>query len=1057
MKGTRRIAAILLTLCVTLIGLSTTTHSRELPKAPPSLEEAPAPRALAPGTGPIGSPALSNAATDTFHLAWYGFGGNGITGDPQGWTSADLTGQEGTHFHVAGATELTGGQTSALSPLSGARSMWCGRPASSQAPYCAYVALPGYGNLWEQYLITRKISADSVRITYTVFWDSEPGYDHGDLEWSADSLTWTRLPVGGPFPQLPPGRYSGMGPYPGDGNTNAYFQEDFSVGPADGATTGNVWFRFKFKSDGAFSDQDGFFPTDGALLLDDITIEERMADGTLIQSTPSTFESAPLGGHVDENGMWTGTAASGFGDFADLYKGSTVLQEDPCVNNLSFFWAFFDDPNITNYACHTPTPQPLQGATRFGPDDNGRYLHNEIWSPRITNAGTGDRYIVSFDVYRDLPTTNVVAYTFRVRPWNNGCPGRWKQPSSSYFGGARDWYRHVLDISTLVSPSDQEFQLALGVYDFCPFFCGVYGPGDCHSHAPLFDNVHLVRVNTTGVQFQVQHRHLFQDNFAANGSLNGRARADMAQDILPVSSPTIRPGDSIAVTAAGVDTDPNTGVGPAAYLYVSVWPPGQPGKGGTGIEAQETRAGIGKRYPLVATTMHNGFTWYCFRGDSVVTATGTRPANRYAFDLNDLVFTPGDTICYVICAEDTPGQQRYFSRRVNGQGENFVTDDLAEALSSPMEFSILPAAPTGNRILYVDAADDRSGPPQLLFDSANGWLTSASQTDRYDILAPSSNVGNSLASRIKNITVQITNTYKAIIWLSGDISAGTIDDGKGMDKSDDYSVLYQFLDQHSDNPGLYLAGDNIAQEWVTLAGGGAANLRSQYLNFNLVDGNHVNASEPVSPLLTAVGSCFIHLGVPDKVIAFGGCPAINDFDLLQPTGFSAAAFRNLSTSRVYMIQQATTNSVASTARVMMQGISFESLADTELKFPFARLEVLRDVLIWLQNVAVIGTGAPDDAPALTNRLDNAFPNPFNPTTTIRYSVKTAGQVTLNVYDVRGALVRTLVNEAQAPQPEGFAIEWDGRDNSGAQVASGVYFYRLRAEGFSDTKKMVLLK
>jgi hypothetical protein len=89
-------------------------------------------------------------------------------------------------------------------------------------------------------------------------------------------------------------------------------------------------------------------------------------------------------------------------------------------------------------------------------------------------------------------------------------------------------------------------------------------------------------------------------------------------------------------------------------------------------------------------------------------------------------------------------------------------------------------------------------------------------------------------------------------------------------------------------------------------------------------------------------------------------------------------------------------------------------------------------------------------------VDQNFPNPFNPSTTIRYTVGTAGgQVTLSVYDVTGRLVRTLVNELRTPGQK-HAV-WDGRDEHGQRVSTGVYFYRLQAPGFEQTRKMVLLK
>jgi hypothetical protein len=92
------------------------------------------------------------------------------------------------------------------------------------------------------------------------------------------------------------------------------------------------------------------------------------------------------------------------------------------------------------------------------------------------------------------------------------------------------------------------------------------------------------------------------------------------------------------------------------------------------------------------------------------------------------------------------------------------------------------------------------------------------------------------------------------------------------------------------------------------------------------------------------------------------------------------------------------------------------------------------------------------------RLGNAVPNPFNPITTIAYWVPehAAGtDVELTVYDVRGRLVRTLVHKPVDPGRH--AVVWDGRDNSGAAVSSGVYLYRLEAEGYEAVRKVVLLK
>jgi hypothetical protein len=102
---------------------------------------------------------------------------------------------------------------------------------------------------------------------------------------------------------------------------------------------------------------------------------------------------------------------------------------------------------------------------------------------------------------------------------------------------------------------------------------------------------------------------------------------------------------------------------------------------------------------------------------------------------------------------------------------------------------------------------------------------------------------------------------------------------------------------------------------------------------------------------------------------------------------------------------------------------------------------------------VTGTDTPE-APAATYLAQNA-PNPFNPSTTISFGIASPGRVTLSIYDVSGRLVRTLLDE---PRSAGlYRQTWDGRNAGGATVSSGVYFYRLRAGAFSETKKMVLAR
>jgi hypothetical protein len=104
------------------------------------------------------------------------------------------------------------------------------------------------------------------------------------------------------------------------------------------------------------------------------------------------------------------------------------------------------------------------------------------------------------------------------------------------------------------------------------------------------------------------------------------------------------------------------------------------------------------------------------------------------------------------------------------------------------------------------------------------------------------------------------------------------------------------------------------------------------------------------------------------------------------------------------------------------------------------------------------TGVADAAPASAPkefRLHANYPNPFNPSTTLRYDVPSKAKVTIQVFDLAGRLVKTLVDEEKSAGS--YQISWDGKDELGRAVASGVYFARMKAAGYLHTTKMILVK
>jgi len=88
-------------------------------------------------------------------------------------------------------------------------------------------------------------------------------------------------------------------------------------------------------------------------------------------------------------------------------------------------------------------------------------------------------------------------------------------------------------------------------------------------------------------------------------------------------------------------------------------------------------------------------------------------------------------------------------------------------------------------------------------------------------------------------------------------------------------------------------------------------------------------------------------------------------------------------------------------------------------------------------------------------LAQNYPNPFNPSTTIEFSLERASRVRLQVFNILGRVVVNLHEGMLAAGPH--AIVWDGRDESGESVSTGIYLYRLEAADYTQSKKMMLLK
>lgn len=196
----------------------------------------------------------------------------------------------------------------------------------------------------------------------------------------------------------------------------------------------------------------------------------------------------------------------------------------------------------------------------------------------------------------------------------------------------------------------------------------------------------------------------------------------------------------------------------------------------------------------------------------------------------------------------------------------------------------------------------------------------------------------------------------------------------------------------------------------------------------------------------------------------GDCPILNTFDTIALSSTAtlstgkAGLFLTYPTTFGAATRYATKyNSFGSdSARVVFQGYSFNVIEEGGERLQLTT-SVLKDY--FKESNCYVATAVEEDptseAPPVRNTLAQNNPNPFNPETAIHYSVAQTGRVEIRIYNVNGALVRTLVDRVHAPGA--YTARWNGTDAEGRSLPSGAYFYRLQAAGFNDSRKLILLR
>jgi len=265
--------------------------------------------------------------------------------------------------------------------------------------------------------------------------------------------------------------------------------------------------------------------------------------------------------------------------------------------------------------------------------------------------------------------------------------------------------------------------------------------------------------------------------------------------------------------------------------------------------------------------------------------------------------------------------------------------------------------------------------------------------------------------------------HRVVVWFTGDAEVNTLTE-------EDQDSLANFLDSGG---RLFISGKNIGEE----IGGSSfysdylhAGFASGYISYHLLQGVE---GDPIGDGL-AVSTYPMHLS-QDVIYPLSGA-----YPVLKYMNGDTAAIR-YSSGDGY--------------RVVYFAFGFEALRVNVPNQDNPR-EVMGRVLMWLDSTFVgVGEGVVMVTGGVFG-LRNAFPNPFRGLTIIGFEVPDKCEVSLVIYDVAGRCVRTLLS-SEVFSPGVHSVTWDGRDDRGRMVSSGIYFYRLKAGNRSLIKNLLKLR
>ncbi len=927
----------------------------------------------------------------------------------------------------------------------------------------------GYGNNWD-YSIILKYSGAGATLSFDKVSDSEAGYDYVSVE--ADSLGLSEVltnicahPTATPaalrteilvgVSGLDPGSHIGPIVLPnfGTGIHEAYI---------------------RFTADTGYSDEDGNWLTvhSAGLVVDNIVV------------TGGTPYSEDFEGVLSSNVTLANTASAVPLCAAPWWRLLPhITDNDKCSENNTCAWLGTD-----------PLRHAFFPDMAFGPGQAviHNWLDDMLVSPWVTLASTpgAAATILSFRRFAGNNFgSGAIVQGWRVRaktkvdntdtpaPGDSvDCVGTWGHANQFNSLGNFTWLTALFNMTTNFTPAAQEIQVSFRNLDFQrPTFSGALPPATLNTGpGPYNDRIRIGRRILTGpaIDVGIDTRTQAQDAFSTvqNASAPGQHFSPDAANRFGTCA------FSEAADLANQGVSPRLVTGDSIYLNSVV-----DARGAGGVATVKFYGAIvagphtGKA-PAPYTVGGNGF--FAVPADSARNSLGVVVANRWFVDLDDTYFRGGDQLEYFWAATDNAGgfasspagmtalPASVAAAEIATEGLREVTflptinwdpsylariaaDAHGDLDPTPKE---LTSSSQSNCILYYQKSNSarRTGPTQrTAFMYTLDRLGYAGHYDVYDVQGYG-NTNNQLGGRAN---VGQCSAYGLVIQDDGRSALGpNVPDGVNLDNEKinqaqwyrDY--LAQGVSGLAGTATLWILGENTAflkasnpLFTVDMGLAGIVNDQLVAVNPNVVG----NAS------FTWAGGGVTSFG-GDTFTLQGGCPSVRVYDGASASGAAVATHNYRSSTTTGPGAIVMNKNTALHWNTVWMGFGWFDIRDTGAPgTPELALatKILNGVVpVACQQSPTTGVGGDPTTgglPAVT-ALHLNVPNPFNPVTEIRFDLAARGAVALRVFDVGGRQVRALVDETR---PAGrYRVSWNGLDDAGARVASGIYILPARDAG-----------